>query len=116
MAYLVSGQDLVPQSSRERRNGRHTNILRQLKAWTGSAGEWVQAILSVPGSQLLDEPGQRLTHRFERVGIVGVGRQSFPLEVRPLALHPSPFDISFANKFLQEVVRVENLPAEGGQH
>src|SRR5215831_10417467 len=87
---------------------------RARRAWTRSAGEWVRAILSVPGSQLLDEPGQRLTHRFERVGIVGVGRRCFSLEVRPLALHPSPFDIGFANKFLQEVVRVENLLAEGG--
>jgi hypothetical protein len=69
---LGSGRDLVPQFDGDRRNGRHTNVLRPLAAWTSSAGEWVRAILSVPGSQLLDEPGQRLTHRFERVGIVGV--------------------------------------------
>jgi hypothetical protein len=36
--------------------------------------------------------------------------------VRPLALHPPPIDVGFADKFLQEVVRVEDPPAEAGQH
>jgi hypothetical protein len=34
-----SGRYLVPQLSRDRRNGLHTNILRPLEARTSSAGE-----------------------------------------------------------------------------
>jgi hypothetical protein len=36
---LGIGRDLLPQLSRDRRNGRHANILRPLEARTSSAGE-----------------------------------------------------------------------------
>ena len=64
---------------------------------------------------MLDEPGQGLSYRGTRVGVFGIGRRPFLLEVRPLALRPSPFHVRFANEFCQPVLRIQNLPAVRGQ-
>jgi putative restriction endonuclease len=71
---------------------------------------------SLAGGQLFEESGQRLADRGIGVGIVGVGRRSFFVEVWPLALHLSPFDVSLANEFFQKVIRVENPSATGGEN
>jgi hypothetical protein len=65
---------------------------------------------------LLDKSSQRPAHGLDGIRILGIGRRAFSLEVRPLTLHLSPFDVGLANEFMQKVVRVENALANGRQN
>ena len=64
---------------------------------------------------MLNESGQCVADRFDRVGIFGAARRTLFFEIGPLTHYPSPFDVGVANNFRQKIIRSENLLAVTGQ-